>query len=243
MNSQKFSDINKKAWDYDTYHYWTKTYGAPEEMAHNIKANPLKYLKWYTNYFGDVSGKSILNICGSNGMLAIALCMLNAELTIVDISEHGKQYATECAKAVPTTLEYVLCDFMDYHTDKLYDISFLYIGIAHYFSDIAMLFRKIYDFTKKGGILLYSDFHPFLKICYGNMDYFDSEPFFAEMPYARYYDSEQKASFPKCIYREYTMSEIINAIIQAGFRLLCFDEKPFKTEKYPCEFVIKAVKE
>ena len=243
MDSYNFSDINKRAWDYDTYDYWTKKYGTPAELAYKIRKNPEKYLKWYTRYLGDVDNKSILNVCGSNGMLAIALCLMNAQLTIVDISEHGKKYAEECAAAVPVSLRYILCDFMNYHTNELYDILFLYIGIVHFFDDIDMLFKKIYSFTKKGGILIYSDFHPFLKFFYHNMDYFYSEPFLGEMPYAKYYDEEKRNSFPKCIYREYTLSEIINSVIKAGFKILSFDEKPFKNEKYPCEFIIKAVKE
>lgn len=48
----------------------------------------------------------------------------------------------------------------------------------------------------------------------------------------------------KCSYRKYTISEIINAVIYAEFKLQRFDEHPSWTDpKIPGEFTIIAIKE
>ena len=55
---------------------------------------------------------------------------------------------------------------------------------------------------------------------------------------------EIRSQIPKCSYRKYTVSEIINGIINAGFILKRFDEHPsWENEKLPGEFTAIAVKE
>ena len=53
----------------------------------------------------------------------------------------------------------------------------------------------------------------------------------------------RKQQMPKCSYRRYTVSEIINAVIGCGFTLQRFDEYPSWTNnKMPGEFTIVAGK-
>lgn len=66
-----------------------------------------------------------------------------------------------------------------------------------------------------------------------------AKPFWGDMPYAKYYENE---NFPKGLYKEHTLSNIINTIIGAGFNICRFDEYPFHDEKIPCKFIIKAKK-
>lgn len=247
MEKYDFYDINKNAWDYKSYEYWVKLYGTPSEFALKLKENPREYLKNYISYFDEFSGKRIINICGSMGKLAIACSLLGSIVTIVDISEHGKRYALELANEASTKIEYYDENILDFKINKMYDISFMYTGIAHYFEDLDLLFDKIFSLTKPGGCLIYSDLHPYLKIQDGQnlinkMNYFDSSSVFGEMPLYRYFSNEDKKDAPKCIYREHTLCTIINSIINSGFRIIRFDETPFTSEDFPCKFYIKAVK-
>ena len=67
--------------------------------------------------------------------------------------------------------------------------------------------------------------------------------FEGEMAHARFFEEEIRKHMPKCLYRKYTMSEIINAVIQCGFTLERFDEHPAWTnEAIPGEFTIMATK-
>ena len=64
-----------------------------------------------------------------------------------------------------------------------------------------------------------------------------------EMAHARFYSDEIRKQMPKCSYRKYTISEIINSVINSGFTLKRFDEHPaWANEKVPGEFTVIARK-
>ena len=64
------------------------------------------------------------------------------------------------------------------------------------------------------------------------------------MAHARFYEESVRRQIPKCMYRKYTISEIVNAILQAGFSLKRFDEHPaWENDRLPGEFTAVAVKE
>lgn len=75
------------------------------------------------------------------------------------------------------------------------------------------------------------------------MSYFSTDAFEAEMAHARFYDDEIRKQIPKCQYRKYTISEIINGIIGAGFTLERFDEHPsWENDMFPGEFTAIGIK-
>ncbi len=120
-------------------------------------------------------------------------------------------------------------------------------GILHYFHDLDAFMNVMHSLLKDGGRMICSDFHPFTKItdilefgwCIG--DYFSTEFIEGEMAHARFYEEELRASIPKCHYRKYTISEIINSVIRCGFTLKRFDEHPAWTNRQmPGEFTVIA---
>jgi hypothetical protein len=75
------------------------------------------------------------------------------------------------------------------------------------------------------------------------MSYFSTDIFEGEMAHARFYDEEIRKKIPKCHYRKYTISEIINSIFGSGFTMERFDEYPsWENEKLPGEFTAIARK-
>ena len=63
------------------------------------------------------------------------------------------------------------------------------------------------------------------------------------MAHARFYPDAVRSQMPKCLYRKYTISEIINSIIGCGFLLERFDEHPAWTnDRLPGEFTAVAAK-
>jgi SAM-dependent methyltransferase len=130
-----------------------------------------------------------------------------------------------------------------------FDIVFMEGGILHYFHDNGAFMRMMYAMLKPGGRMICSDFHPFTKIFdslhFGTpvMSYFSQEVFEGEMAHARFYEESVRKQIPKCLYRKYTISEIINAVIDAGFCLKRFDEHPsWEDGNLPGEFTAVAVK-
>ena len=107
----------------------------------------------------------------------------------------------------------------------------------------------MYHLLRKGGKIICSDFHPFTKISDAlnleqkTMGYFSTDVFEGEMAHARFFDEEIRRQMPKCSYRKYTISEIINAMIRSGFSLERFDEHPAWTNSdIPGEFTAVAKK-
>lgn len=249
----EYSLQNKKAWEYNAYEFWVRTSGTPAERARQDMENPIKMLKRYAGYFDRYEGIRVANICGSCGKKAIPLALLGAQVTVFDISEDNKRYALETAEATGTEIRFEVCDIMDIDMTEYggcFDVVFMEGGILHYFHDIDAFMRKMYSLLKKGGKMICSDFHPFTKIKdileleQPSRGYFSTEIFEGEMAHARFFEDDIRRQMPKCSYRKYTLSEIINSIIDSGFSLRKFDEHPAWTnEKIPGEFTAIACKE
>ena len=243
---EEYSLQNKKAWEFDAYAFWVRTSGTPAERAEKDKKDPVRMLKQHAKYFYAFEGIKVANICGSCGKKAIPLALLGAEVTVFDISEDNKRYALETAAAAGVSIDFVVGDVMEIDLGRYadhFDVAFMEGGILHYFHDIYAFMTLLFKLLKPGGKLICSDFHPFNKICDAlnfqspTMSYFCADVFEGEMAHARFYDEETRRQIPKCSYRKYTVSEIINSIIGAGFTLERFDEHPsWENENLPGEF-------
>lgn len=248
-----YSVQNKKAWEYNAYDFWVKQSGTPTERAKRDLEDPIGMLKRYADYFDTYSGIKVANICGSCGKKAVPLALLGAEVTVFDISEDNKRYALEVAAAAKVNLQFEVCDILEIDRDKYgnyFDVVFMEGGVLHYFHDLNEFMSIMFALLKDEGKMICSDFHPFTKIAdilnleQTTVDYFSTEVFEGEMAHARFYEEEIRKQMPKCSYRKYTISEIINAVIDSGFTLQKFDEHPAWTnEKLPGEFTVTAKKE
>lgn len=209
-------------------------------------------LKQHAVYFDSFDKAKVANICGSCGKKAVPLALLGADVTVFDISEDNKRYALETAEEAGVSINYEVCDILKIDMDRYegkFDTVFMEGGILHYFHDINEFMSIMNRLLKSGGKMICSDFHPFTKISdilkFGQPTpgYFYSEVFQGEMAHARFYDEEIRRQIPRCRYRKYTISEIINGIIGGGFTLERFDEHPsWDDEKLPGEFTAVARK-
>ena len=245
---------NKKAWEYSAYDFWLDHGGLPSDMAKRILENPVGMLKKYAGYFDGFTGVRIANICGSCGKKAISLAVLGAAVTVFDFSEENQRYALEVAAAAHVDIRYEVCDVLEINMEtygNYFDVVFMEGGILHYFHNIDEFMQIMYTLLKPGGKMICSDFHPFTKTADilhleqpPAMSYFSTDVFEGEMAHARFYEEPLRAQIPKCLYRKYTLSEIINATIRSGFTLQKFDEHPAWTnERLPGEFTLIAIKQ
>ena len=245
-----YSIQNKKAWEYDAYDFWVKHSGTPAERAKKDLENPIGMLRKYADYFDTYQGIRVANICGSCGKKAVPLAVLGADVTVFDISEDNKRYAMEVAEAAHVTMDFQVCDVLEIDMEKYggcFDVVFMEGGILHYFHDIDAFMHIMYSLQKENGRMICSDFHPFAKISdilkleQPAMSYFSTDVFEGEMAHARFYEEAVRAQMPKCSYRKYTISEIINSVIDSGFVLRKFDEHPAWTnDRVPGEFTLIA---
>ncbi len=249
---REYSVQNKKAWEYSAYQFWIDNSGAPSERAKKDIENPVGMLRRYANYFDRYTNIRIANICGSCGKKAIPLAILGADVTVFDISEDNRKYALEVAEAANVHIDYEVCDVLEINMAKYgnnFDIVFMEGGILHFFHDINEFMSVMNSLLKQNGKMICSDFHPFTKISdilnleQPTMSYFSTDIFEGEMAHARFFEEKIRNQMPKCLYRKYTISEIINSVINCGLTLEKFDEHPAWTnDKIPGEFTLVAIK-
>ncbi len=247
---KEYSLQNKRAWEYDAYAFWVRKNGSPEEAARSILANPAGALRRYASYFEAFQGVRVANICGSCGKKAVPLAVLGASVSVFDISEDNRRYALEVAQAAGAELDYQVCDVLEINLERYggsFDVVFMEGGVLHYFHELEPFMGMMHSLLKPGGRMICSDFHPFTKIMDAlelqqpTMNYFSTDVFEGEMAHARFYEDEIRRQFPKCSYRKYTLSEIINAALGAGFILERFDEHPaWEKPELPGEFTLLA---
>lgn len=264
MNKQSLA--NKKAWEYRAYEFWNNE-RTPEEEAKMLIEDPLKQLKIHKKYFMDVEGKKIANLCGSCGKRAIALSLLGAEATVFDISEENKRYAMETANCANTSLNYVVGDVYDIDINKYanyFDMLYMEGGILHYFDDMNKLARLWHSILKDGGKMVLSDFHPLRRLAgKGNytagssykecdekergsleeFNYFDSSMVTGDVAYKNFLPEDESEDFPTVLVKMHKLSDIINAVIDAGFTIKHFEEHPdWVNKSIPGEFTLIAIK-
>lgn len=254
------SGMNEKAWSYRACEFWMKELGLPGDIAKDMVKQPQKYLRRHLEFLGEVKGKKIANLLGSCGKKAIPLAILGAEVTVVDISLENKKYAMETAEAAGVNLNYIVSGFLELDINEYaayFDIVYLEGGILHYFYDLNIFSRKIYEMLKMGGKLVLNDFHPIRKILKKRDifdrsedrlqlegDYFESELILGDVAYKKYFSDKEESEFPDCLLRYWTMGEIITAIASAGFVIEKLVEGP-RFDEYkniPGEFTLVAYK-
>jgi len=230
------SQRNKLAWNYRAYEFWLTRCGSPEEAARKMVENPSYFIRRHAGYLGDVKGMKVLNALGSNGRKAVPLALLGADLTVIDISEENAGYARELALNAGVSLNYIVEDFLGFNNDEYtgyFDLVFSEGGILHYFNNLEVFYKQINRLLRKGGILVLDDFHPVRKILNYEDDgvrlggdYFESEMIEGPVAYESMFPEEERDSFPKCLLRRWTISEILNNLVGNGFYLKRFDEHP-----------------
>lgn len=244
------SAINKTAWEYRAYEFWNQRDGAPSDKAKEIMADPKASLKKHQDYFQEVTGKRIANLCGSNGRKAVPLALLGADVTVFDISEDNRRYALELAACAETKIEYVVGDIYEIDLKRYrnqFDVLYLEGGILHYFHDLEAFTGILFTLLKPGGKLILSDYHP-IKHCINEEShyiprYFDQDTYEENIAYQSHFDPAEQVDFPKVMLRHYTMSEIVNTVISSGFTLAQLDEhRGWNGENIPWEFTIVATR-
>ncbi|HDR8052184.1 class I SAM-dependent methyltransferase [Bacillus cereus] len=227
MNQKQLSTINAKSWNTAAYEAWTNRHGAPADYAKKIMKDPTCEVAHYLPYIQSPKGKCIINLLGSKGNKAVALALLGADVTVVDISASNAKYANELAEAAGVSIHYIVSDVLDVNLSKSFDIVLLELGVLHYFLDLKPLFTTISQLLKPGGILILRDYHPIYTKLLGvdhpsfraSGNYFDEELIEDDVAYSILLTEAQKESLPKTTIRRWTLGEIITTLAEEHFKI------------------------
>jgi 2-polyprenyl-3-methyl-5-hydroxy-6-metoxy-1,4-benzoquinol methylase len=225
-------DGNRDAWNAERYGAWVEALGPPEVEAARIVADPLHRLRRLAPHLGDVADKRICNVQGSHGRVAVALALLGAEVTVIDFAEQNRRYALEVAAAAGVTIDYRVCDVVESGSLGLYgrfDWLVMELGIFHYHEDLARFFEVMAALAAPGGRMLVNEFHPVERKLFQPgviADYFRTELVIADVPNP----TGEARSLGQCVYRYWTLGEIVSGAIGAGFRIDALKEHPGWTD-------------
>jgi 2-polyprenyl-3-methyl-5-hydroxy-6-metoxy-1,4-benzoquinol methylase len=237
---------NRAAWNAERYGAWVSAIGAPEAEARTLAADPAHKLRRLLPHMGDVAGKRVCSVQGSNGRVAVALALLGAEATVIDFAEENRRYALELAAAAGVAIDYRLCDVIDAGAlglDGRFDWVVMELGILHYHPDLGRFFAVMAALAAPGGRLLVNEFHPLqrkLLMAGGLKNYFHAEPVVGEVPNP----TGDGRSLGVCVLRFWTLGEIVTAAIGAGWRIEALEELPDWTDPtIPGMFTLVAAKD
>lgn len=242
MSQIDYNKLNEEAWNQMAYDAWVFRFGWPKEAAEKLKKDPEARLSTLYKYFDKIKGKKIINLLGSHGSKAIALALLGADVTVVDIASENARYAGELAKEAGVDIKYIVSDVLKMPPDELvpeYDIVFTELGILHYFTELEAFMKVIAKLLKKDGKLILQDFHPVstkLITSKGKKhkvtgDYFDDSLEEVDVAYLKFIPGleelpeEQRQDIKKAYHRKWTLGEVVTAIASEGLFIQVLDEE------------------
>ncbi|MBA2682047.1 MAG: methyltransferase domain-containing protein [Ktedonobacteraceae bacterium] len=229
------SQLNELAWNQDAYDAWVQRFGTPQEAGARIKKDPR--LASLSSYLEPLAGKTVINLLGSHGAKAVAMALLGAEVTVVDISRENAHYANSVAHAAGAEIRYLVSDVLNLPENELnasYDLVLMELGILHYFVDLEPLASVIAQLLRPGGRLVLQDFHPISTKLISSKgkkhkitgNYFDKSLIVTDVAFSKHLPTDQQDISRQVYLRRWTLGEVVTAIAQAGLVIRRLDEEP-----------------
>jgi SAM-dependent methyltransferase len=191
---------------------------------------------------GDVSDLSLLHLQCHFGLDSLAWAREGAKVTGVDFSPAAIEAARELAERASLPARFVCSDIYDLpnNLDGQFDIVFTSIGVLCWLKDLDAWASVISHYLKPGGFFYIMDGHPLLYTFDDEgtwrfiLPYFhNAAPYVWDGENADYMDPSYKTNAPTYEW-QWSVSDIINAVIKAGLRLEFFNEYEALTDPvYP----------
>ncbi|MFX3625071.1 MAG: class I SAM-dependent methyltransferase [Ectobacillus sp.] len=234
---QKLTKQNELAWNQSNYTALLNRYGEPEGIAEKIKQNPGWRLHPFGKYMKDATGKRVIHLMGSNGIKAVALSLLGADVTVADFSRENAAFAVEVAGYADVSINYIISDvlsLLDKTEAASYDIVLMELGVLHYFIDLKPLLQIVKQLLCQGGRFILHEFHPIstkLITSSGKKhkvtgNYFSPAIERGEVAFAKHMPDKEKEELTKVVQRKWTMGELITAVAQEGLMIRILEEEP-----------------
>lgn len=222
-----YLNVNKKWWNNVTpIHLRSKLYN-----LRGFKKGKSSLVSIEQEEIGKVRGKSLLHLMCHFGMDTLSWARKGAVATGVDFSDKSIKVAKKLSKEVKIPATFICSDVYELPKvlDKKFDIVFTSYGVLCWLPDIKKWAKIINHFLKTGGIFYIAEIHPFTNILSHDFkisyEYFDKKPYIDDSP-GTYAD--WKAKIKGLTYGwGYTISDVINTLIEEGFKIEYVHELPF----------------
>lgn len=224
---------NKKNWN-DYADSWAKL-NHSEKLLRPVLENPSKAFHKTTweqiqKYFPDFKGKRICVPSSGDNHAVFSFALLGAKVTSCDISENQLENARKIAQreGLEHSIEFVCADTMklDGIADAAYDLVYTSNGVHVWLDDLQAMYENVYRVLKPGGFNIVHEVHPFLR------------PFDDALNVKKPYDLIRPFEDEYTINFEWRIQDILNAMMDAGIRLLHMEEM-FAEKNYDLPFWVK----
>lgn len=221
-------EANKHLWNQRTAVHKNSAFYDLEEFKNG--ANVLTPIE--LKEIGDVRGKSLLHLQCHFGMDTMSFSRMGAKCTGIDLSDDAIKLAKEINTELNLDAKFVCCNVYDTskYVKEQFDIVFTSYGTIGWLPDLDPWAKVIADRLKPGGFFYMAEFHPVVWM-------FDDD--FTHIKY--YYDNkelivmEDQPTYTgdknEIVGKEYSwnhsISEVLNALINAGLKIEFFNEHTF----------------
>jgi SAM-dependent methyltransferase len=232
-DKQKWLQANRERWDeLVAIHSRSDFYDLDSFRAGRLSLTPLE-----REELGDVTGKSLLHLQCHFGLDTLSWARLGAQVTGADFSPAAIELARSLSRELGIDARFVCSDVdsLPEALDGPFDVVFTSYGVLCWLPDLRRWGEVIAHFLRPGGTFYIAEIHPFAMLfddenaegLQPRYTYFQGpEPMHFENVWT-YTDSERPVDHTTTYEWNHTMGEIVNALLDAGLRLVFLHEFPF----------------
>lgn len=225
--------INRALWNEKTNHHVASAFYDMEgfrQGKNTLNAPELELL-------GDVRGKRILHLQCHFGQDSISLARMGAEVVGVDFSDVAIAQAQQLAAELGANASFVCSDVYNMETVEPggYDIVFASYGTIGWLPDVGRWARVVARHLKKGGRLVFAEFHPMVWMFSNDFEelqysYFNVAPIIEELEGT--YADRNAPMKAKEIGWNHPLTDVLQGLIAAGIYIERFGELDYSP--YDC---------
>lgn len=180
---------------------------------------------------GLVKGKKLLHLQCHNGQDTLSWTRLGAEATGTDFSPEALTNARGFAKQTGLEARFIELNSMELPgplAGEQFDFAVATWGVFPWLPDVSLIVNELAKLLKPGGALYIAEFHPVLealdwdRFIFG-YPYFNSGPTREELSLS-YTGDLVAAKGMEEYFWNHSLSEFLNACLQAGLRIAAFEE-------------------
>lgn len=245
MDNQHLHEDNRRSWNAATEAHNTHKH----DQAAFLRGGGSTLFPTELELLGDIAGRSLLHLQCNAGQDSLSLAARGALVTGVDISDTAIAFAQQLAadSGIPATFERAdVYDWLHNAGDERFDIVFSSYGALVWLSDIRTWARGVARILKPSGRFVLVEFHPFASV-FGWDWQLDGQYFGAGSPNSfehgvgdyvalsgsalapsGWVEGEQDWVNPHPGHEfQWPVSEVIQALLDAGLDLRSFREYPY----------------